>query len=70
MLGVFGDTMSLQQPMSLFIGVQGMELQHCMLCWFSISADMHDCTCKNRMHVAAITVSSRLNSISQTLRDI
>ena len=70
MFGAFGETMFLQQPCPLFIGVQGMDLQHCMFRSFGVSADMHDCTCRKRIATAATITSSRLKIILTNCRDI
>ena len=65
MLGVFGDIIFLQQPCVLFMGVQGIDLQHCISCWFDIGSAMQDCTCRNRIAAAAIATNNRFAVISR-----
>jgi hypothetical protein len=47
-LGDCDETIPLQQSWLWFDGSQGIEPQHCMLCWSSVIADMQSANCNSR----------------------
>jgi hypothetical protein len=61
--GVWDKAMFLQQPWPWFAGVQGIERQHCMVCWSSLTADIQLPDCKRNNATIVRTKNSLIRAI-------
>ena len=69
-LGDCEDAIDLQQSWLWFDGSQGIEPQHCILCWSCVMADIQSANCKSRIATTASMTNVFFRTISLDSRVI